>query len=132
MHRSHNLIMLLGRLILPAAATFCVPAMAQPSAAAAAAAAGSTSTTANGGSGGVGLGGEGPAVSAYPGSNAAVGTSSSGRASGNGAIVGPRAKKEAQDLIADRPGLQGLVPANPGQRSLMLEREQRDPVLPAR
>ena len=78
--------------------------MAQPSAAAAAAdAAGSTS--ANGGTGGVGLGGAGPA--------------------GTGALVGPRARKEADALIKEKPALQEQAPRNSGQRAILLDKAQR-------
>lgn len=130
MHIANKLSARFARMVLPAAAMFCIAAPAQTSPAAAAAAAGSTSTSANGGTGGVGLGGTGPGVAASANSNTGVGVSGAGRASGNGALVGPRAKKEAQELIADKPGLQDVAPANSGQRALMLDREQRNPALP--
>lgn len=83
--------------------------MAQPSLAAAAAdAAGSTS--ANGGTGGVGLGGAGPA--------------------GTGALIGPRARKEADALLREKPALQEQAPRNSGQRAIMLDKEQRPAAAP--
>jgi len=111
--------------LVASAAMGCVCAVAQTSPAAAA---GSTSTSANGGTGGVGLGGSGPATSANPGSSLGAGASSSGRAPGNGALVGPRAKRQAQELIAENPNLQDAPPRNTGQRALMLDRERRDPI----
>ena len=114
--------------LVASAAMGCVCAVAQTSPAAAAAAAGSTSTSANGGTGGVGLGGSGPATSANPGSSLGAGASSSGRAPGNGALVGPRAKRQAQELLADNPDLQNAPPRNSGQRALLLDRERRDPI----
>lgn len=88
-------------------------AWAQPSPAAAAAAAGAgTSTSANGGTGGVGLGGAGPGTAA------------------DDALVGPRARQQADELLKEKPQLQAKPPRNSGQRALMLDREQRAPAPP--
>ncbi len=88
-------------------------AWAQGSPAAAAAAAGAgTSTSANGGTAGVGLGGAGPGATA------------------DDALVGPRARRQAEALLRDKPALQTEPPRNSGQRALMLDREQRAPARP--
>ena len=105
-------------------------ASAQPSPAAAAAAAGG-STSANGGTGGVGLGGVGPAVSARPDAAGGAGAAALGRPSGSGALVGPRAAREADALLTEKPELRDQAPRNTGQRALMLDREQRPTPTPA-
>ncbi|KQP17994.1 hypothetical protein ASF43_09035 [Pseudorhodoferax sp. Leaf267] len=103
--------------------------MAQTSPAAAAAAAG-TSTTANGGTGGVGLGGSGPAVGVRPDGVGGAGNFELGKPTGNGALVGPRARREADALLSEKPALQEQAPRNTGQRTLMLDREQRPAAMP--
>jgi hypothetical protein len=98
----------------------------QPSPAGAAAAAGAGgSTSANGGTGGVGLGGTGPAVSAGVGSTGGVGASVLGRPPGTGALVGPRARKEADALPAEGPAQQDQLPRNAGARAILLDQSQR-------
>lgn len=67
------------------------------------------STSANGGTGGAGLGRAGQA--------------------GTGALVGPRARKEADALLREKPELQGQIPRNSGQRAILLDKAQR-PVVP--
>ncbi|MFT3719985.1 hypothetical protein [Pseudorhodoferax sp.] len=85
------------------------PAAAQPTPAQAAAAAGAGgSTSANGGAANLELG--------HP--------------SGSGAIVGPRARRQAQELLGERPDLAASAPRNPGERALLLERAQQ-PLPPA-
>jgi hypothetical protein len=42
--------------------------------------------------------------------------------------VGPRAKRQAQELLAENPDLQNAPPRNSGQRALLLDRERRDPI----
>lgn len=108
-----------------------LPALAQPSPAAAAAAAAGNSTSANGGTGGVGLGGAGPGVAARPDSPLGAGTSSQGRGPGNDALVGPRARKDAAELLEERP-VSAERPATAGQRALLLDQERRAPEPPAR
>lgn len=101
------------------------PNWAQPTAGQAAAAAGGGSTTANGGTGGVGLGGVGPGVSARP--DAAGGAGSAGMAPppGNGALVGPRAQRQSQELMSEHPDRAASAPRNTGQRALMLDQSRR-------
>ena len=108
-----------------------LPTLAQPSPAAAAAAAAGHSTSANGGTGGVGLGGAGPGVAARPDSPLGAGTSSLGRAPGNDALVGPRARKDAAEVMADQPA-PARPPATAGQRALLLDQERRASQPPAR
>ncbi len=119
--------------LLLALASIGPHAGAQTSPAAAAAAAGPTSTSANGGTGGVGLGGVGRGVAAAgQDGQGGVGTTGTGRAPGNGALVGPRAKKEARELLAAQPDGQVVPPANSGQRAVMLDRDQRGPAVPSK
>ena len=101
------------------------PALAQPSPAAAAAAAGGTSTSANGGTGGVGLGGAGPGVAPQADSPLGAGTSTMGRAPGSDALVGPRARRDAAEALADKKIDPERPPLNSGQRALLLDQERR-------
>lgn len=93
--------------------------------AAAAASAGGSSASANGGTGGVGLGGVGPGVTVNPGVNSGAGMGVQGREQGSGALSGPRARRDAQAVAAERGE---AVPERAGQRALMLDQERREPL----
>ncbi|WP_295855824.1 hypothetical protein [uncultured Xylophilus sp.] len=114
--------------VVLAAAAYGLSAAAQVSIGAQAAATGpGASTSANGGTGGVGLGGVGPGVTVNPGVNAGAGAMASGTPVGNGALVGPRARRNAERELpmadpADRP-------ANAGQRALQLDEATRAQLL---
>jgi hypothetical protein len=111
-----------------AAAMLCLSAEAQVSVGAkAAASAPGADNSANGGTGGVGLGGVGPGVGINPNVNAGAGELSAGRAVGNNALSGPRARRDAQRVLP--PGVD--TPEHPltaGQRALALEAARKGPV----
>lgn len=103
-----------------------LPAGAQPTAAqAAAAAGGGTSTSANGGTGGVGLGGTEPGVAVRPGGAGGPGRADTAQPPGHGALVGPRARLQSQELMAEHPERAASAPRNTGQRALMLDQSRR-------
>jgi hypothetical protein len=109
------------RLLVASAAAYGLSATAQVSVgAAAAASAPGANASANGGTGGVGLGGVGPGVGINPDVNAGPGAGVQGRAAGNGAISGPRARLNAtRDLpMAQEPA---DMPGNSGQRAIALD-----------
>ncbi len=111
-----------------ASVLLCLTAQAQVSVGAkAAASAPGAASSANGGTGGVGLGGVGPGVGINPDVNAGAGEMSAGRAVGNNALSGPRARRDAQRVLP--PGVD--TPAHPltaGQRALALEAARKGPV----
>lgn len=119
----------LGRRLAAAALAAAVvalqPAVAQPTPGQAAAAAGGGSTSANGGTGGVGLGGVGPAVSARPGAAGGAGSVDTARPPGHGALIGPRARRQSQELLAEQPNPSASAPRNTGQRALLLDQSRR-------
>jgi hypothetical protein len=104
------------------------PVQAQ-STAAEAAAAGGGSTSANGGTGGVGLGGTGPGVGVRPNASGGAGRSEAG-VPGDGALVGPRARRDAQELLQSRPAVAASAPQNAGQRAILLDLERRPAAAP--
>ena len=111
---------------LAATALFSGVAAAQVSpGAAAAASAGGSSASANGGTGGVGLGGVGPGVTVNPGVDSGAGMGVQGRDQGSGALSGPRARRDAQAVAAERGE---AVPERAGQRALMLDQNRREPL----
>ncbi|WP_326533254.1 hypothetical protein [Pseudorhodoferax sp.] len=101
------------------------PGWAQQTAGQAAAAGGGSSTSANGGTGGVGLGGMGPGVAVRPGAAGGAGSPDLGRPPGNGALVGPRAQRQSQELMAEQPQGSASAPRNTGQRALLLDQSRR-------
>jgi hypothetical protein len=111
-----------------AAAMLCLSAEAQVSVGAkSASSAPGADNSANGGTGGVGLGGVGPGVGINPNVNAGAGELSAGRAVGNNALSGPRARRDAQRVLP--PGVD--TPEHPltaGQRALALEAARKGPV----
>lgn len=104
---------------------FAMAAPAQQTAGQAAAAAGGGSTSANGGTGGVGLGGVGPGVGARPGVAGGAGGVDMAEPPGDGAIVGPRARRDSRQLLTEKPALAASAPRNAGQRALMLDGARR-------
>jgi len=127
---SSNRILSVGRsalsVLVAASALGATLAHAQVSpGAAAAASAGGSSASANGGTGGVGLGGVGPGVTINPGVNSGAGMGVQGREQGSGALSGPRARRDAQAIAAERGE---AVPERAGQRSLMLDQTRREPL----
>lgn len=115
-----------GYALIGGAALLSASAIAQVSTgAAAAASAGGSSASANGGTGGVGLGGIGPGVTVNPGVNSGAGTGVLGRDQGSGALSGPRARRDAQTMAAERGE---PVPERAGQRALMLDQTRREPL----
>lgn len=100
-------------------------APAQQTAGQAAASAGGGSTSANGGTGGVGLGGVGPGVGARPGAAGGAGGVDEAEPPGDGAIVGPRARRDSRQLLGERPDLAASAPRNAGQRALLLDESRR-------
>ena len=92
----------------------------------AAASAPGANSSANGGTGGVGFGGIGPGVGVNQGVTAGAGVMPSGRAVGDSALSGPRARLDAQRELpagADTPAR----PLTSGQRALALDAARRDP-----
>ncbi|MCS4511512.1 hypothetical protein [Xylophilus ampelinus] len=125
-HRSPSFARSLRATVLTAVAFLSAGAFAQISpGAAAAASAGGSSASANGGTGGVGLGGVGPGVTVNPGVNSGAGTGVQGREQGSGALSGPRARRDAQAVAAQRGE---AVPERAGQRALMLDQTRREPL----
>lgn len=115
----------LGRLLTVGAVSLVLwgPVQAQ-STAAEAAAAGGGSTSANGGTGGVGLGGTGPGVGVRPNASGGAGRSEVG-VPGDGALVGPRARRDAQEVLQSRPAAAASAPRNAGERAILLDSERR-------
>ena len=112
--------------VLAVASLLSTNAVAQVSpGAAAAATAGGSSASANGGTGGVGLGGVGTGVTVNPGVNSGAGTGVQGREQGAGALSGPRARRDAQAIAAERGR---AAPERAGQRALMLDQARREPL----
>ena len=122
---ARSYLRLLARGALVVAAAYGLSATAQVSVgAAAAASAPGASSSANGGTGGVGLGGVGPGVTVNPGVNSGAGVNVQGRNVGNDAMIGPRARANAQrDLPAIADPAQG--PRNSGQRAMALDEANR-------
>ena len=113
------------RALVAVAAAYGLSATAQMSVGArAAASAPGASSSANGGTGGVGLGGVGPGVGINPDVNAGAGAGMQSRTAGNGAISGPRARRNAlNDLpLANDPA---ELPGNSGQRAIALDEAAR-------
>lgn len=102
-------------------------AMAQVSVGAkAAASAPGNSSSANGGTGGVGLGGIGIGVGANQDVTSGAGEMPSGRAVGNDALNGPRARADAKrELPAGNLSPSGK-PLTAGERALALDAARRD------
>ncbi len=113
------------RALVAVAAAYGLSATAQMSVGAQAAAMSpGASSSANGGTGGVGLGGVGPGVGVNPDVNSGAGAGMQSRAAGNGAISGPRARRNA---LNDLPNVSepADLPGNSGQRAIALDEAAR-------